>query len=73
MGEVIQLNIDTLVDIPADDVLDGAKDACLDTVFVVGERPDGSLYIAGSSSDSALNGWLLDHAKLRLLRLSEPE
>jgi hypothetical protein len=72
MGEVIELNIPTLVDIPVETILDGAREADLQTLFLVGELPDGQLYIAGSSSDAALNGWMLDQAKRMLLRMSDP-
>ena len=72
MGEVIDLNITTLVDLPVDDVLDGAREAGLCNVFVVGEDMNGNLYIAATSSDNGFNGWMLDHAKAHVMRMSEP-
>ena len=73
MGEVIQLDVPTKADLDVDAVLDGAHAAGLDNVFIVGELPSGKLYIAASSGDVPLNGWLLDQAKIQMLRISEPD
>ena len=72
MGQVIRLDIPSTADIPVETVLDDARELELQTVFVVGELPDGALYLAGSSADAPLNGWLLDQAKAMLLRMSDP-
>ena len=73
MGEVVQLNIPTKVDLSSDKILDGAKEHNLSVVLVVGELPDGKLYVAGSSADVPLSGWLLDQAKAMMLRISQPD
>ena len=61
-----------MADIPVETILDDARELDLQTVFVLGELPDGALYVAGSSADAPLNGWLLDQAKAMLLRMSDP-
>jgi len=50
MGDVIDFNGLTAVDLPVNDVLDGAKDK-LKTAVLVGFEDDGSLYIASTMSD----------------------
>jgi hypothetical protein len=50
MGDVVVLRVKTPLDIPPDRVLDGAKAAELDVVFVLGLK-DGELYAAASTSD----------------------
>ena len=72
MGQVIRLDLAGTADIPVETVLDEARTLDLQTVFVIGELPDGQLYAAGSSADAPLNGWLLDQAKTMLLRMSDP-
>lgn len=51
MGEVIPLSVITTVDTTPASVLDGAKKAELEHVFVLGRAADGSLYAAASTSD----------------------
>jgi hypothetical protein len=72
MGQVIRLDTAGTADIPVETILEDARELDLQTVFVVGELPDGGLYVAGSSADAPLNGWLLDQAKAMLLRMSDP-
>ena len=72
MGQVIRLDSANTADVPVETILDDARALDLETVFVVGELPDGALYVAGSSADAPLNGWLLDQAKAVLLRMSDP-
>ena len=50
---VIPIGGITLNDIPVDDVLDGAKDAGLVTVVVIGRMAGGKLYVSSSNSDPA--------------------
>jgi hypothetical protein len=73
MGQVIRLDSAGNTDLPVDTILDEARALDLQTVFVVGELPDGALHVAGSSADAPLNGWLLDQAKAMLLRMSDPD
>ena len=48
----------TKAEVPAEDVLQGALEADLEIVIVLGETKDGELYAAGSVADGPLNAWL---------------
>jgi hypothetical protein len=61
MGEVIELDVETKLDIPVSKVLDGAKD--LTGIVVIGETAEGQIYFASSMSDGPTINWLIDHAK----------
>lgn len=52
--------------IPAETVLDGAKEAKLDTVLVVGHGPEG-LYVACSDDNMADINLLADKLKARIM------
>lgn len=52
--------------IPADTVLDGAKEAKLDSVLVIGEGPDG-MYVACSDDNMADINLLADKLKARIM------
>jgi hypothetical protein len=53
MTNIIKLPVLTTLDIPVEDVLDGAHDAQLDDVLVIGYHENGELYIASSSASLA--------------------
>jgi hypothetical protein len=53
----IQLNAD--IDIPIEKVLEGAKNASLKTLLIIGEEEDGSLYFASSLGKLADIYWML--------------
>lgn len=67
MSNVVTLNAPTKLDIPVDRVLDGAKDADLDGLFIVGRTKDGELYFASSIADGGDVLWLWEIAKSRLM------
>lgn len=71
MGEVINLNTDTLLDIPADKVIEGAVEADLDMIVVIGWGKDGSLYFGSSSGDAPEIMWLLQTAQKLLMDMQD--
>src|SRR5574343_660842 len=71
--KVINLNCITKLDVPVEKVLQGAEDANLTDVVIVGYREDGSEYFASSAADGGTVLWLLERAKLRLLRMVDEE
>ena len=64
MGEVVQLDCETKLDIPVEGVLDGAKE--LKTVLVLGYDANDDFYIASSTGDKTLMLWLIEQAKIAL-------
>lgn len=64
---VVVLPVLTTLDIPAERVLQGAILAGLESVVVVGVDKDGNEY-AASSHGAAEAVWMMERAKLNLLR-----
>jgi hypothetical protein len=77
MSEVTDNIIDfpgsTLLDIPVEKVLEGAIDASLDQVVVVGVKEDGSTYLAFSTSDLYQILWFLENAKMDVLMMARDD
>ena len=71
MDNVVDLDVPTRLDIPADRVIDAAKKAGLAHVVIVGVTGDGNEYFAMSVSDAADILWMLERAKLKLLRVGD--
>jgi hypothetical protein len=69
MGEVVNLNNVTRLDIPADRVL-GSAVGKLEGVVILGYDKDGEEYFASSYADGADVLWLLERAKLDILTIS---
>jgi len=65
MGEVVILNVETSLDIPADRVLEAAVGNC-DPVVVIGYDAQGELYFAANAADKRQVLWLLEAAKRKL-------
>jgi hypothetical protein len=63
----------TLLDIPVDKVLEGAKDASLDQVVIVGVKEDGSTYLAFSTSDLYQILWFLENGKMDVLKMARDD
>lgn len=63
MGEVVELNIPTTVDIPPDDVLRGAIETGMREAMVIGFDCDGRFYIASSNGSVADNLLLVEMAR----------
>lgn len=66
MGEVIILDMETSLDIPAARVLAAALEADLDVVVVLG-RVNGEEYFASSMTSGPEVVWLLERLKSRIL------
>jgi hypothetical protein len=65
---VVLLPVVTTLDIPVARIIDGARDADLDDILVLGTTKDGLNYFASSQADGAQALWLIEHAKMRLLQ-----
>ena len=72
-AEIIELDTVTTLDIPADRILRKALDADLDRVIVIGYDADGAEYFASSVSDGGAILWLMERAKLKLLRMADED
>lgn len=64
---VVDIGCITVLDIPAEKILDAAKLAGLKHVIVIGEYEDGDEYFASSTSDRPLANWMIDRTKLEIL------
>lgn len=71
MGDVINLSVETTLDIPVDRILSAAIEADLETAVVVGWDQDGNMYFASSSGYGPDLLWLLEKAKASLLAADE--
>jgi hypothetical protein len=67
MGKVIELAATTAATILPEKILNGALNAALTEVVVIGQRPDGSVYFAMSTAEVPSVNWLLDCAKRLLM------
>lgn len=70
MGDVIDLNVYTLLDIDPDKVLEAAKGE-LSQVFVFGYDHEDQIYVAGSTSDMKEFLWALERARARLMEMAD--
>lgn len=67
LAPVSILPVITSLDIGIERVLNGALDAELDLVIVIGRTPDGEFYFASSKSDGGSVLWELETARLKLM------
>jgi hypothetical protein len=67
MGEVVDQNWPTSLDILPERVLTGALEADLETVIVIGMTKDGALYTGTSQASLAENVLLLEVAKHQMI------
>ena len=65
---VVILPVVTRLNIPPDRVLNDALAANLDGALVIGQRKDGSYYFSSSIADGGEALWLLEWAKVALMR-----
>lgn len=63
---VVVLDVETSLDIPADRVLSGAMGE-LESVIVIGRRNNGTLYVASSMADAAEFVFMVELAKRQVL------
>ena len=71
MGEVIEANIITKLDISVERVLRKAQEAELSGVVVIGWDKDGELYTASSMADGGDMLWMLEMTKKKLLEIGD--
>ncbi len=71
MGNVVVLDVVTTEDVPPERILNGAQDAGMTEVVVVGFDRNGQEYFASSVADGGSALWHLERAKLRLLRMPD--
>lgn len=57
----------TVVEIPVETVLDGAKDQDIDHLVIMGRKKDGAYYFASSTSDAKDMMWICEKFKQALL------
>lgn len=67
MGDVVLLNVVTRLDIPVERVLDGATNAELEEVVVIGYDKEGEFYFSSNKANGGSVLWLLEQAKKELL------
>ena len=67
MGEVVILDCETRLDIPADRVLDAAKEDNLSVAMVIGYDPDGGLVLRTTTTKAKDLVWLMELAKKLIL------
>lgn len=61
----------TRLDVPVERVLSQAADADLESVVILGYGRDGTEYFNSSVADGGTVVWLMERAKLQLLRTGE--
>lgn len=67
MSDVVDFPGITMLSIPPEKILEGAKKQNLADVLVIGWTGKGELYFASSSADGAEVNWLIDQAKAALI------
>ena len=67
MGEVVELECVTSLDLPVERILRKAGEADLEQAVVIGWTKDGDPYFASSCADGPEILWLIELTKLRLL------
>lgn len=70
LAPVVTLGCATCLDIDSQRVLNGALEAELSEVVVVGYDKDGEFYFASSKADGPNILWALEMAKLKLLKIT---
>ena len=63
MGEVVILDVETRLDIPAERILEAAKQDDLETAMVIGFDADGELYVRTTTTKAKEMIWLMELAK----------
>lgn len=66
-AEIIPLNCQTTLDLPPKKVLQGALDANLQSVLIIGLDEDANPYYASSLGHPGENLWMIERFKIFLL------
>lgn len=72
-SNVVELDLVTKLDIPVERVLRRAQEADLQSVVVLGYDANGEEYFCSSISDGGSVVWLIERAKLNLLRTCDKD
>jgi hypothetical protein len=72
-AEVVELNMVTKLDLPAERVLRRAIEAGVQSVVIVGYDADGEEYFCSSIADGGTAVWLMERCKLKLLRMADAQ
>lgn len=67
-AEIIELDVDTVLDLPAERVLRKATEQDLEAVVVIGWTKEGDLYFDSSYANGPEALWLIELAKHNLMR-----
>lgn len=70
-AEIIQWRGDTKLDVPVENVLQGAQEANLDDVVVLGLDARGGVYFASTYGAAPDTLWLLERCRKRLIEMSD--
>jgi len=66
MGKIIPIGGVTILDLPADQILEAAKGK-MDGVILIGFDKDGEVYAASSYADGGDVMWLLEACKIKMM------
>lgn len=67
-AEVVELDVVTTLDLPADRVLTRAMERNLQSVVVLGYDQEGEEYFCSSLADGGAVLWLMERLKLQLVK-----
>ena len=70
MSNVVELQMITTLDIDPQRVLRIASEKNLTDVVIIGYDPEGHQYFASSVADGGAVLWMMEHAKLLLLKVA---
>lgn len=71
MGDVVELNNITKLDLQPERVIRGALEKELTDVVIVGWDPDGEFYFSSSIAAGSETLWLLEIARKRLIEIGD--
>ena len=71
MADVVEFGGITKLDIPPERILNGALESNLQSAVVIGFDEDGEFYFASSQADGGEVLWLLELARIGLMRSAE--
>ena len=73
LAEIVELDVPTRLDLPAEKILNKALTVELEACLVVGWGPNDELYFDSTYADGPEALWLLEVAKRRLMQVGDPE
>ena len=70
MSNVVILPVVTTLDIPAERILTQAIEADLKEAMIIGTNQDGSFFFAATFGDGGNVLWLLERARIEIMKIS---